>query len=254
MPEFRVVIPARYASTRLPGKLLELLDNRSVLSHVIDKANLSGATEVIVATDSQQSADSIRNESCRVVQTSPGHQSGTDRIAEVVISENWNPDEIVVNVQGDEPLIDPQLIRDIVSSLDKNIDASISTAAHRIDSATELFNPNLVKVVCDHEGSALFFSRAPIPWDRDQFNVTREKLHEEYRAQGHIGIYGYRAAFLRTFQSLQVGQLEAIEKLEQLRALENGFKISVVQVLHKPEAGIDTPEDLDRVRNLIGAI
>ena len=252
---FNVVIPARYASTRLPGKPLLDIDGRPMVVHVLEKAVASGAAQVLVATDHDGIAAAVKEHGYRAVLTRSDHVSGTDRIAEVVQHEGWGDDEIVVNVQGDEPLIEPALIREVAHNLAGHQEAAIATACHRIEDTAALFNPNIVKVVTDRHGYALYFSRAPIPWARDAYGAGTaglpEQLPESLPAFRHIGIYAYRTAFLKSYALLQPAAIEQLEALEQLRAMWHGYRISVAVTDHAPAVGVDTEEDLHRVRAIL---
>jgi 3-deoxy-manno-octulosonate cytidylyltransferase (CMP-KDO synthetase) len=185
-----------------------------------------------------------------MVMTRADHPSGTDRIAEVAQQLGWADDEVVVNVQGDEPLIDPALIADVARALAADAGAAMATAAHPIDAIEEFMNPNVVKVVTARDGRALYFSRAPIPWHRDGLANQRERLPEALEVRRHIGLYAYRVAFLRRYGELVPAPIEQWESLEQLRALWHGFPIQVIDCAHPPMPGVDTPEDLERVRNV----
>lgn len=251
--KFKVVIPARFASTRLPGKPLLDIGGRPMVAHVAERAVESGADEVWVATDHEGIAAAVRAHGYRVCMTSPNHPSGTDRIAEVAGLRNWGDDEIVVNVQGDEPLIAPSLIREVAQQLHDRPSAAIATACHAIHDRADHFNPNVVKVVTDREGYALYFSRAPIPYARDAFAASPEGFPGELPAHRHIGIYAYRASFLKVYNRLQPAAIERFEALEQLRALWHGYRIGVAVVAQAPAAGVDTEEDLERVRRLVSA-
>jgi 3-deoxy-manno-octulosonate cytidylyltransferase (CMP-KDO synthetase) len=246
--KFNVVIPARYASTRLPGKPLADIAGKPMVVRVVDQALQSGAHEVWVATDSQQVADAVKAAGHNVLMTSPEHASGTDRIAEVAITLDWPDDTIVVNVQGDEPLIDPQLVRDVAQQLADHDSASIATACHPIHDLPSMFNQNVVKVVLDRAGFALYFSRAPIPYGRDAFQNMPSRLPAEMPVYRHIGLYAYRAAFLKTYSQLAPAAIEQFEALEQLRALWHGHRIVVAISPLEPPIGVDTPEDLAKVR------
>lgn len=250
---FRVVIPARYASTRLPGKPLADIAGQPMIVRVAAAARRSGADGVWVATDDERIVSAARQHGFDAVMTGAKHVSGTDRIAEVADQLDWNDTEIVVNVQGDEPLLDPGLIDRVAGALRSDPDAAMATAAHPLASAADFFNPNVVKVVCDARGRALYFSRAPIPWDRDQFADRRDALPADLPAQRHIGLYAYRVSFLRRFGQLAASPLERCESLEQLRALWHGYPIQVVSIDHPPAPGVDTPEDLERVRRMFDA-
>ena len=251
---FKVIIPARMRSTRLPGKMLSPIAGKPLVAWVAEKARASGADEVVVATDHQDIADAVSALGFRVCTTSVDHQTGTDRIAEAAQLLRLAPDEIVVNVQGDEPLIDPQLIRKVASEAALRPTASIATAVHAIGNAATFFDPNVVKVVLDTDGYAQYFSRAPIPYARDDFAKTRESLPEGLPAFRHIGIYAYRVAFLNEYATLSQTAAARFEALEQLRALGHGHRIAVAFWNGPLEAGVDTAEDLERVRAKLGHV
>lgn len=251
---YQIVIPARYASTRLPGKPLADLCGKPMIVRVVEATRRTRAAGVWVATDDQRVADAVKQYGFDAVLTRPEHATGTDRIAEVAESRNWPDTAIVVNVQGDEPLIDPALIDAVATALANDPESAIATAAHQLESAEDFFNPNVVKVVCDAKGCALYFSRAPVPWDRDRFAVERDELPQSLGARRHIGIYAYRASFLRRYGKLEQSPLERTESLEQLRALWHGYSIRVIDVTHAPAPGVDTPEDLERVRQLFDRV
>ncbi len=244
---FKVVIPARYASTRLPGKPLLEIAGKPMVVRVAERARESGAEEVWIATDHEAIAVAVEKAGLDAVLTSPGHASGTDRIAEVAVRLGWPDDTVVVNVQGDEPLISPRLIGDVARQLYLHDGASIATACHAIRDRDSLFNPNVVKVVADREGYALYFSRAPIPYARDAF-AAGEGFPPGMAAYRHIGIYAYRTSFLKVYSGLTPAPIEQLEALEQLRALWHGYRIAVAETAEAPAAGVDTPEDLERVR------
>ncbi|THF63515.1 3-deoxy-manno-octulosonate cytidylyltransferase [Pseudothauera rhizosphaerae] len=248
MSEFRVVIPARFSSTRLPGKPLADVAGKPMVLRVVERARQAGAQEVWVATDHQGVFDAVEAAGHKVLMTRADHPSGTDRLAEVVERLGWADEDIVVNVQGDEPLIDPALIGAVAGALGADLDAAIATAAHPIRDAAEAFNPNVVKVVCNAAGQAMYFSRAPIPWARDAFAADRGRLPEGLPVLRHVGLYAYRAAFLRRYAGLAASPLEQWEALEQLRAMWHGYRIQVLQMAEAPPAGVDTVEDLERVR------
>ncbi|HWU84713.1 MAG TPA: 3-deoxy-manno-octulosonate cytidylyltransferase [Rhodocyclaceae bacterium] len=250
MIPFRVVIPARFASTRLPGKPLADIGGKPMIVRVAEAAQKSGASEIIVACDQQDIRAAAMQHGLHAVMTRADHPSGTDRIAEVVEHMGWADDEIVVNVQGDEPLIPPALIDAVANALARDAGAAMATASHAIHDAADAFNPNVVKVVVAHNGRALYFSRAPIPWHRDGFAECRDALPADLNLQRHIGIYAYRVGFLRRFGTLLPSPVERWESLEQLRALWHGDAIAVVETDAAPPAGVDTPEDLERVRRL----
>ncbi len=248
---FLAVVPARRASTRLPDKALADIAGKPMVVRVADRARASGAARVIVATDDEAIADTVRRHGHEAAMTSASHRSGTDRIAELtaalVRAGEIDGDTVVVNVQGDEPLIDPALIARAAATLTDAPDCSIATACHPIASRDEWADPNVVKVVVDARGRALYFSRAPIPWKRDANDASTS-----IDAMRHIGIYAYRTSFLATFTTLAPAAIEAIESLEQLRALWHGFAIAVFVTDVAPAAGVDTPQDLERVRALFG--
>lgn len=251
---FRVIIPARMRSTRLPGKMLADIGGKPLVAWVAEKARASGADEVVVATDHQDIADAVAALGFRVCTTAVTHETGTDRIAEAAALLKLDPRDIVVNVQGDEPLIDPQLIRKVAAEAALRPNAAIATAAHPIDTAAAFFDPNVVKVVVDTDGYAQYFSRAPIPYARDAFARSREVLPEGLPAYRHIGIYAYRVSFLREYASLSPTPAERFEALEQLRALGHGRRIAVAFWSGPLEAGVDTAEDLARVRTKLGHV
>lgn len=246
--DYVVVIPARYGSTRLPGKALADIAGKPMVVHVAEQARASGAAEVWVATDDTRVEQAVRSHGHAVMMTGTHHTSGTDRLAEVATLRGWHEDRIVVNVQGDEPRIPPELIRDVAQALDDDPQASMSTAAFPLDSAARAFDPNLVKVVLDRRHHALYFSRATIPWARDEFARGGQTLPSGLPILGHIGLYAYRCAFLRAYPTLERPAIEQFEALEQLRALWHGFTIAVTRSRHPPEPGVDTPEDLEYMR------
>jgi 3-deoxy-manno-octulosonate cytidylyltransferase (CMP-KDO synthetase) len=250
---FKVLIPARLRSTRLPGKMLADIAGKPMVARVAERAAQSGASEVIVATDHADIADAVAALGWRVCTTSPEHPTGTDRLAEAVDLLRLADDEIVVNVQGDEPLIDPRLVRAVARELALRPKASVATAVHPITSARVFFDPNVVKVVHDTDGYATYFSRAPIPWARDAFAGSRDRLPPEFPALRHIGIYAYRVGYLRRFSGLSQTPAERFEALEQLRALGHGHRIAVAFWNEPVEPGVDTPEDLERVRRAVEA-
>lgn len=242
---FTVIIPARYASTRLPGKPLADIHGKPMVIRVMEQAIKSGASRVIVATDHPDVANAVIEAGGEACMTNPNHQSGTERLAEVIDTYGFADDEIIVNVQGDEPLIPPEIISQVAHNL-QGSKAQMGTLAVPIHDAYEAFNPNAVKVVTDHEGYALYFSRATIPWDRDRFATTQNTIGDHFLR--HIGIYAYRAGFIRRYITWQASPLEKIEMLEQLRVLWYGEKIHVAVAEKAPGAGVDTPEDLEVVR------
>ena len=252
-PAFKVVIPARMRSTRLPGKMLADIGGKPLVAWVAERAAASGAELVVIATDHADIERAAASRGLRVCRTGEAHETGTDRLAEAVAILGLAPDEIVVNVQGDEPLIDPALIRAVAAQLAARPAASIATAAHPIESAGTFFDPNVVKVVTDREGYAQYFSRAPIPFARDAFARGRTELPAGLPALRHIGIYAYRVRFLREYASLAPTPAERFEALEQLRALGHGHRIAVAAWDRPMEAGVDTADDLERVRRRLEA-
>ncbi len=251
---FRVVIPARYGSTRLPGKPLLELAGRPIVVHVLERALTSGAAEVVVATDDPRIADAVRAAGGNVEMTREDHASGTDRLAEVAVKRRWPPHDIIVNLQGDEPLVPAELPAQLAEVLADGPDAGIATMATPITSAEELFRSNVVKVVLDDSGHALYFSRAPIPWARKAFAERPPRaLPEGVRFLRHIGLYAYRTDTLRLLAATPPSPLERAESLEQLRALEQGLRIRVKVVQEPPPHGVDTPEDLERLRQQLKA-
>jgi 3-deoxy-manno-octulosonate cytidylyltransferase (CMP-KDO synthetase) len=247
---FTVLIPARYASTRLPGKPLADIAGKPMVVRVAERAQGSGATRVVVATDDARVRDAVVAHGLVACMTRSDHPTGTDRLAEAAMALGLADDEIVVNVQGDEPLLDPALMRSMAALLEAHPDAAIATACHPIDGVAEAFNPNVVKVVRDARGYALYFSRATIPWARDAFANSRDALPPDLPLYRHYGLYAYRVAFLRAYPTLPPAPIERCEALEQLRALWHGYRIVVEVTGGTPAPGIDTPEDLARVRAL----
>jgi 3-deoxy-manno-octulosonate cytidylyltransferase (CMP-KDO synthetase) len=243
---FTVIIPARMASTRLPNKPLADLGGKPMVVRVAERARESGAARIIVATDHADIVAACAAHGVEVRMTGADHPSGTDRIAEVARALELAPDAVVVNLQGDEPLIDPSLLAACAARIGK--DVPMATCAHPILDAADAFNPNVVKVVLDKASRALYFSRATIPWHRDAFAQSREALPPGYAPLRHIGLYAYRNAFLQAYPALEPAPLESIEALEQLRVLWHGYPIAVHVTDSAPAAGVDTPEDLARVR------
>ncbi len=246
-PEFRVVIPARYASSRLPGKPLLPIAGRPMLQHVYERAMRSAAVSVVIATDDARIGDAARAFNATVCMTGTQHASGTERLAEVVERLGWTDDTLVVNVQGDEPLIEPGLIDQVAADLADHASAAVATLACPLDEEAGMKDPNVVKVVLDRDGYALYFSRAPVPFRRDPTAAST------VRGLRHIGLYAYRAGFLSGYQGLQPSPLEDIEKLEQLRVLWHGSKIHVCIAQQAPGPGVDTEADRLRVEQLIAA-
>ncbi len=248
---FTVIIPARFASTRLPGKPLADIHGKPMVVRVMEQALKSGASRVIIATDHQEVVDAVQHAGGEACMTDSNHHSGTERLAEVIDKYQFADDEIIVNVQGDEPLIPPMIISQVANNL-ANSQAEMSTLAVPINNAEEAFNPNAVKVVMDQSGYALYFSRAAIPWQRDQFAVNKQIIGDHFLR--HIGIYAYRAGFIRRYVTWPASPLENIEMLEQLRVLWYGEKIHVAVAAQAPGAGVDTPEDLDSVRKIFAQL
>jgi 3-deoxy-manno-octulosonate cytidylyltransferase (CMP-KDO synthetase) len=245
---FTVVIPARHASTRLPGKPLLDIGGKPMVQRVWEQACQSGAGQVVIATDSEAICRAGEDFGARVCMTSPQHPSGTDRLQEVAAHLKLPDTHIVVNVQGDEPLIPPAVIDQVAANLALHDHATIATLCEAITTAQELFDPNVVKVVTDGEGMALYFSRAPIPWPRDEFAGQRSRLPAGGHWQRHIGIYAYRTAFLHRYVNWPPAPLEELERLEQLRALFHGEGIHVAPAAETVPAGVDTEADLQAVR------
>jgi len=243
---FIVIIPARLASTRLPNKPLADLGGKPMVVRVAERAAESGASRIIVATDHEDIKAACEQHGVEVCMTRADHPSGTDRIAEVAQKLNLPLDAVVVNLQGDEPLIDPALLKAAAARIGAGV--PMSTCAHPLHDVADVFNPNVVKVVLDKQGRALYFSRATIPWARDAFAKSKDALPAGYAPLRHIGLYAYRNDFLQAYPALEASPLESIEALEQLRVLWHGYSIAVHVTEAAPAAGVDTPEDLERVR------
>ncbi len=257
---FKVVIPARYASTRLPGKPLLLIAGKPMLQWVYERACAAQADEVLIATDDERIAASARGYTApanapapEVVMTAATHVSGTDRVAEVARARGWDQRQIVVNVQGDEPLLPPLLIRQVAALLERYPQADVATLMSPIGSLSDFLDPNVVKVVADTEQRALYFSRAPIPWNRDGASAGTQSQTQWQGARRHIGLYAYRVGALRRMAALPPSALEGIEKLEQLRALEAGFEFRVADGEVPPGPDVNTNADLERVSGLLVA-
>ncbi|MBX3699634.1 MAG: 3-deoxy-manno-octulosonate cytidylyltransferase [Dokdonella sp.] len=250
VPAFIVAIPARYASTRLPGKPLAALAGEPLVLHVARRALAAGADAVVVATDDARIAQALAGSGVEVAMTRADHASGSDRLAEVATRLRWADAAIVVNLQGDEPLAPPSGIRAVAQALADDA-APMATLATPLTTSEELFDPNVVKLVRRGDGRALYFSRAPLPWPRDAFARSREVLPPATPFLRHIGIYAYRAGFLRQFAQLAPTPLERAESLEQLRALEHGHAIAVRLAPEPFPAGVDTPQDLARVERML---
>jgi 3-deoxy-manno-octulosonate cytidylyltransferase (CMP-KDO synthetase) len=257
---FKVIIPARYASTRLPGKPLLDICGKPMIQRVFEQAQKSQADAIVIATDDQRIKDVAEGFGADVVMTSSDHPSGTDRLEEVVRQLKLSASDIVVNVQGDEPLIPPEVIDQVANNLAAQPSAGMATLCERIEHASEVFNPNVVKVVSNAQGMANYFSRAPIPWDRDLFSAlalsggklgAANALSVDAEYYRHIGIYAYRVEFLMSYVTWSPSMTEKTESLEQLRALSNGVNIHVDQALLAPPPGVDTEADLLHLRALL---
>lgn len=249
---FRVVIPARFDSTRLPGKVLLSLVGRPMLQWVHERASAAGAEEVLIATDDARIAAAARGFGAHVVMTATTHPSGTDRIAQAASDCGWGDDDVVVNVQADEPLIPPALIGQVARVLEAHPQCQLATLSTPIQRREQYFDPNVVKVVTDAYGRALYFSRAPVPWHRDAASLAGVRPSSLTGVLRHIGIYAYRVAALKRLTALPPSPLELCEKLEQLRALENGMQIRVASACELPGPDVNSPEDFERVVELLG--
>ncbi len=250
MAGFSVIIPARYASTRFPGKVLADLGGKPMVVRVCERARASGAERVCVATDDDRVAQAVSGHGFEARMTRADHPSGTDRIAEAALALGLPDQAVVVNVQGDEPLIAPALMGEVAAALGHDAEASVSTACHPIHDAASVFNPNVVKVTLDANGRALYFSRAPIPYARDAYADGAREPPDGLPCYRHLGIYGYRVGFLRRYAGLAPSPLEQFESLEQLRVLWHGYRIAVTVSRHEVPPGVDTPQDLETVREL----
>ncbi len=244
--EFSVIIPARHDSSRLPGKPLLEIAGRPMILHVLERAQQSGAAQVWVATDDRRIAEVVEAAGGQACMTRADHASGTDRLAEVVDQQQLADDEIVVNLQGDEPQMPESLIRQVATDMDTHQDAVVTTLYQPITRREDLFDPNVVKVVMDEQGYAIYFSRAPIPWDREQFATPETALPTRHFR--HIGMYAYRAGFLKRYSRWERTALEQLESLEQLRVLAKGERIHLSEAMEASGHGVDTEEDLKRVR------
>jgi 3-deoxy-manno-octulosonate cytidylyltransferase (CMP-KDO synthetase) len=255
--KFTVVIPARYASSRLPAKPLADIAGKMMIQRVYEQALKSNASDVIVATDDERIETAVKAFGGKVCMTAVDHQSGTDRLQEVVAKLGLAEDDIVVNVQGDEPLIPPAVINQVAQNLAQAKAASVSTLSEPITTAEDFLNPNIVKVVSDKDGYALYFSRASLPWPRDAFARSQTELPDDNvfqrhsSFQRHIGIYGYRVSLLNAFVGWDMAPIEALESLEQLRVMWNGHRIHVAEAVEEVPGGVDTPEDLARLNELL---
>lgn len=249
---FKVVIPARYASTRLPGKLLLDIAGKPMIQHVYERALSSGAESVVIATDDDRIRKVAEDFGASVCMTSPDHQSGTERLAEAVVALGYAEEDIIVNLQGDEPLVPAVVIRQVAEDLVKYENARVATLYEPIKTMEELFNPNNVKVVMNKRGYALYFSRAPVAWDREHFQIPPRKdqklVTEHFR---HVGIYAYHAGFLQEYMEWESSDLEKMERLEQLRVLWNGGRVHLTQAKEVVPFDVNTQEDLEKVRQLL---
>lgn len=248
---FTVLIPARYAASRLPGKPLRALAGKPLVQHVHARALESGARRVVIATDDERIKTACEKFGAEVCMTAAQHPSGTDRLADAARQLRLADDEIVVNLQGDEPLMPPHLLTRVAQNLHAHADAQMATLCVAIHDAAELFNPNAVKVVMDSAGYALYFSRAPIPWQREAFAAQPKQLPTDTTYYRHLGLYAYRAGFLARFVTWPPAPLERAESLEQLRALWNGQRIHVAVAEQAPPPGVDTSEDLEHTERLL---
>jgi len=248
MIDFHIVIPARFASSRFPGKPLQDINGKSMLQHVYEVAEKSSANSIVIATDDDRIFDVAKTFCDQVLMTSDQHQSGTDRLAEVCKLKQWSKQEIVVNLQGDEPLTPPELLDQVALNIHNNSQASIATLSTPITDVVDMHDANIVKVVSDIEGYALYFSRASIPFHRDRGDEYLSNLY-----QRHLGIYAYRVGFLNAYSEMPQCDLETIEKLEQLRAMYHGHKIHIQQAVKLPGPGIDTPEDLQKIHTILAS-
>lgn len=248
---YKVVIPARFASSRLPGKPLLNIAGKPMIEHVYEQALATAAEEVIIATDDERIYEAAREFNAKVVMTDKNHENGTDRIAEVAQIQGWDDEQIIVNLQGDEPLMPTALVEQVAQSLMQYPEAGISSLCTPINSGNDLFNPNVVKVILNQDGFALYFSRAPIPFDRQLNAEVPNSLSDKITSYRHIGMYAYRARFLKQYQTMQVAGIEKAECLEQLRALWYGVKIHMSVVQEMPAHGVDTQEDLQHIESIL---
>ncbi len=254
MSDYKIVIPARYGSSRLPGKPLIDLAGKPMVQHVFERAVATGVTDIVIATDDQRIFDVASDFGAQVLMTSLDHENGTERICEVAREMNWQDSDVIVNLQGDEPLIPRSLIELTAQGLLKNPSAGMSSLCAAITSDKDAFDPNVVKAVLDNSGFALYFSRAPIPWDRELYKSGLEKMTKQSAVYRHIGMYGYRVSFLKEYEKMQMTALEQVECLEQLRALSYGIKIHMSVIDQPPGHGVDTQEDAKRVAQLLKAM
>lgn len=254
MSSYKIVIPARYGSSRLPGKPLIELAGKPMIQHVYERALATGIQDIVVATDDERIFDVAKAFGANVVMTSVDHENGTERIAEVAAKLGWQGDDVIVNVQGDEPLIPRELIELTAKGLLDNPQAGMASLCTPIRDAAEAFDPNAVKAVLDNNGFAMYFSRAPIPWDRDLYKQGQDQLTQLAPVYRHIGMYGYRVSFLQEYAKMEMTALEQAECLEQLRALCYGVKIHMAVIDQPPGHGVDTQDDVARVEAQIKAL
>jgi len=249
---FSIIIPARYASTRLPGKPLQDIAGKPMIQHVYERAMESGAEQVIIATDDQRIKKAAEGFGADVCITADTHRSGTERLAEVIDTRNISDKQIVINLQGDEPLLPPRCLQQVAVALEDDTESAVATLCTTMKSVDEIFDPHAVKVVRDHQQRALYFTRAPVPWDREHFTHNPQLTPEQLSVyRRHIGLYAYRAGFVKKYIELPVTDLEKIESLEQLRVMWHGFKIVVLEAEEVPGPGVDTADDLEQVRMLM---
>ncbi len=251
MADYKIVIPARYGSSRLPGKPLIMLAGKPMIQHVYERALATGVQDIVIATDDERIRDAALAFGADVVMTSPDHENGTERIAEVAQIKGWDAEAVIVNLQGDEPLIPQSLIEMTAASLLENPQAGMSSVCTPLKHAADAFDPNVVKVVLDRAHFAMYFSRASIPWDRDAYKISTEQMTGKMPVYRHIGMYGYRVSFLQQYTRMEPCALEVTESLEQLRALWYGVKIHMSVIDQAPGHGVDTQDDVARVEELL---
>ena len=254
MSDYKIVIPARYGSSRLPGKPLIQLAGKPMIQHVYERALATGVKDIVIATDDERIQQAALAFGADVVMTSPDHENGTERIAEVAAKKGWAADTVIVNLQGDEPLIPQSLIEQTAQSLIDNPDAGMSSVCTPLHDDADAFDPNVVKVVLNRRGFAMYFSRASIPWDRDLYKTGLGKMTERMPVYRHIGMYGYRVSFLSDYTSMEPCALEGTESLEQLRALWYGVNIAMSVIEEAPGHGVDTDSDVARVEALLNSL
>ena len=254
MSDYKIVIPARFGSSRLPGKPLIQLAGKPMIQHVYERALATGVKDIVIATDDERIQQAALAFGADVVMTSPDHENGTERIAEVAAKKGWAADTVIVNLQGDEPLIPQSLIEQTAQSLIDNPDAGMSSVCTPLHDGKDAFDPNVVKVVLNRRGFAMYFSRASIPWDRDLYKTGLGKMTERMPVYRHIGMYGYRVSFLSDYTSMEPCALEGTESLEQLRALWYGVNIAMSVIEEAPGHGVDTDSDVGRVEALLNSL